>query len=222
MNSHIFRTMCAVALTTVALSGCGDSDKVSNNDYLADTDSMSVLGQDLSLYELKGSPREVTKTTYFDVVRQNDSYQIGDSTKTQMSAIRFSEDGKYLPKKDEKVRRDSEGRITYWENNHPVAAKVPIGFSKDTLGFKYIDQNHMVSDGMGQYAVVVYDDDHKIIGQTTVSRLNHITTSAHNIYKRFDKNGNWTERLTIWSTQGVSDPLPKVHYTIDKRTITYY
>ncbi len=222
MISHILRTLCAASAAGVILAGCGSSDKEANSEYLADTDTVAAFGTDLALYELIGSPRDVSKTTYYDVVADNGNYRIADSTKSRMSAIRFSEAGKYLPKKDERVRRDDQGRINYWENFHPVAAKVPIGFSKDTLAFRYIDDNHLISDGMGQYAVVVYDNDHKIIGQTTVSRLNHITTSAHNVYNKFDKNGNWTERLTIWSTQGVNDALPTVHYTIDKRTISYY
>ena len=45
--------------------------------------------------------------------------------------------------------------------------------------------------------------------------------TANNIYRKFDKNGNWTERLTVWTTRSAGGR-PHVSYSLEQREIEYY
>ena len=224
-NSRLLPSIAAVmAVVTIA---CGSP--ATPADDIGDTpqeviDSLVECSADLRLYELKGHVKDCTRKSFFNVVTTADGSFTVDSTgrDTLVATAHFDIRGTYLPKKHERVRRDSAGRIVRWEDRRANVDNIPGGFLKDTIEYRYIDDNHLISDGMGQYAVIVYDNDRKVVGQYTVPRFNRVNTSAFNVYKAFDENGNWTERLTIWSTQGVNDSLPHVSYSIDRRIITYY
>ena len=49
----------------------------------------------------------------------------------------------------------------------------------------------------------------------------NLDPNFRNIYRAEDSRGNWTERLTIWVTQGRTSA-PHLSYTLDRREIIYY
>lgn len=214
-------TVAFAALGFAACSGSGDGGALNNSSV--STDSITSASQDLKLYELKGPVKECTKTSYFDVTMQGDRFVVDSAgTNVVKSTAHFDSNGNYVAKSHERVTRDKQGRLTRWEDRRPNVDNIHGGVLKDTLQYSYINGNHVLSDGMGVYALVVFDDDNKVVGQYTVPSSTRKATSAFNVYKAFDDRGNWTERVTIWSTEGMNDPHPSVHYSIDRRDIVYY
>lgn len=223
MKSNIF-VLGLLAAAAMSMFSCGGgSDESSETVGAADTGEAGPAVNDLALYELNGDVKKVVKTTYYDVDLINEEYKIDSLGENVIeSTIYFDEDGRLKPRKDEVVKRDAKGRIVYWEDHRPNAKGQAVGYLKDTLSYKYVNGNHMINDGMGNYSVIVFDDDNKVVGQYMVPRQNYSQSCAFNVYKKFDKQGNWTERVTIWSTQGKDAPRPSLKYSIDRRDITYY
>lgn len=216
------KLMFATLLSAAVITSCKSAN--SNEDEVIDSsDTLKMNTYDLALYELKGHPHHVKRTTYFDVSLDSGRFEIDTlGTNVVSTTIHFSPDGSYRAKEHEVIKRDSVGRIIYWRNRRPNVGKVPVGFASDGLEYTYVNDNHMVTDGMGAFSVIVYDDDAKIVGQHTISAVNRLSTSAFNIYRKFDDHDNWTERVTVWTTQGAKDSIPGVNYSIDRREITYY
>lgn len=223
MKSNLFVLSLLTAAAMSMFSCGGNSEEVTDAAEVAEGEEAVASVNDRAIYELNGDVKKVVKTTYYDVDLINEEYKIDSLGQNVIeSTIYFDEDGKLKPRKDEVVRRDAKGRIVYWEDHRPNAKGQAVGYLKDTLSYKYVNGNHMVSDGMGNYSVIVYDDDNKVVGQYMVPRQNYSQNCSFNVYKKFDKNGNWTERVTIWSTQGKDASKPSVKYSIDRRDISYY
>lgn len=220
-----------VAALSLFITACGSSPAESEVEVTDDEEfdpmtvaSRQVTTHDLRHYELVGPVKSCRRTTYFDVVRGEDGELTVDTLGTNFveSTAYFDEIGGYVTKKSERLRRDEQGRIVRWEDRHPNYSSIHPGFLKDTLAYEYIDSNHIRASGLGSVTVVVTDDLGNIVGQQSVSTSPRYNTSASNIYRRYDRHGNWTERLTVWSTQVGDDSVPSMHYSIDRRKLSYY
>lgn len=181
---------------------------------------------DLDIFELCGRVKNVTKTTYYKVVlNDGDSLAIDTNAVNRVETkIYFDSLGHYVKRRNERLERDAEGRIVKWSDGRPNIKGLHGGFLRDTLRYQHISENLMESSGMGQFATTVYDDNRRIVGQYTKPLSDQSggdTGSCFNIYRSEDQYGNWTERLTVWVTQGTSGT-PHVSYTVDTREIIYY
>ena len=162
-----------------------------SHDNTSQSDDMTFETSDLSLFELSHRVRNVTTTTY------------------------------YVTRRDERVRRDEEGRIIRWEDRRPNLRRLHGGFLKDTLSYRHVSPNIVQTSGMGDYAITVYDDNHRIVGQYTDPLADGDKTAVFNVYRAEDSHGNWTERLSIWTTQ-TPGQRPHISYSLDRREIVYY
>ncbi len=194
----------------------------SSTDDAADMEQYyGPMSADLRSYELKGNVKS-SKTTSFFGVKVNGEEVTVDSTKMTSSTAYFDKLGGYVAKENERIKRDKEGRIIRWEDRRPNLKGAHPGFLKDTLTYEYVTPNQLVSRGRGAMSVIVFDDDCKIVGQFIHPTFADAEMSAFNVYKEFDPHGNWTERLTVWTSRGAGASLPKVHYSLDRREIVYY
>ncbi len=220
MRQLIFAAVTAGILTFVP-AGCsiapaGDDD--------AEDGAREELfeSSDLSLFELRDRVKRVTKTTYYNVTPQGDSVAIDTAAVNRLATtIYFDSLGNYVPRRYERVRRDSLGRMTRWEDRKPNLGKLHGGFLRDTLGYEHVNANVVQSHGMGDFAVTVYDDSHNIVGQYTDPVIEGEHTACFNIYREFDSHSNWTRRFTVWTTQQPGSR-PHISYTAEERVIVYY
>lgn len=177
---------------------------------------------DLALFELSDRARRVTKTTYLRVTPGADSVAVDTAAAYVMvTTAYFDSLGRYVPRRDERIRRDAEGRIIRWEDRRPNLRRLHGGFLRDTLSYRHISPNVVQSSGLGDYAVTVYDNSRRIVGQYTDPLADGEQTAVFNIYRAEDSRGNWTERLGVWTTQSVGSR-PHVSYTLERREITYW
>lgn len=178
---------------------------------------------DLRHYELVGPVKSSTRTTYYALQEVDGQLQPDTaSTNKVMAVAYFDEAGGYVSKKDERIRRDNQGRITRWEDRHPNYSSIHPGFLKDTLAYTFESDNVMRVTGKKMETVVVTNPLGFILGQHTHSTSPRYDTTASNIYRKYDSHGNWTERLTVWTTRTEGDSIPSVRYSIDRRRIIYY
>lgn len=176
---------------------------------------------DRAFFELKDDVKQADMITYWRVTPQGDSLHIDTTAVTRsVRAVYFDKRGNYVAKQNEVVRRDSLDRIVRWEDHRPNSGAHP-GFMRDTLAYDYDNINALTVTGMGERATVVRDDDGNIVGQYATPLGQGATISAINVIKATDERGNWTERLTVWTTHAPGSR-PHVSYTIDRRTIQYY
>lgn len=216
---HFLVYILLIHLLLAACSGGGDE---SFTDTYADTDSQPFESADLALMELKHRVKRVTRTTFYNVTPGPDSVAIDTAAINRMETIIYFDTlGNYVPRRDEKIRRDNLGRMTRWEDSRPNLRRLHGGFLKDTLGYNHISENVIQSEGMGDFAVTVYDDSHRIVGQYTDPNIEGEHTAVFNIYRAEDPRGNWTERLSVWTTQ-TPGSRPHISYTLDRREIVYY
>lgn len=181
---------------------------------------------DLDIFELHGRVKNVTKKTYYKVTPvEGDSLAIDTNAVNRIETkIYFDSLGHYVKRRNERVERDAQGRIVRWSDGRPNIKGLHGGFLRDTLRYNHVSDNLLESTGMGQFATTIYDGHHRIVGQYTnpLSAQNGgDISSCFNIYRSEDYLGNWTERLTVWVTQGESGS-PHVSYTVDTREIVYY
>lgn len=189
---------------------------------LEDSDDSPFESADLGLLELVHRVKRVEKTTYYNVVPGPDSVLIDTMAANRLqTVVYFDSLGNYVQRRDERIERDELGRIVRWEDRRPNHYRLHGGFLKDTLGYHHVSPNVVESDGMGDFAVTVYDDRHRIVGQYTDPRIDGEHTAVFNIYRQDDERGNWTERLSVWTTQTPGNR-PHISYTLDRREITYY
>lgn len=177
---------------------------------------------DLRMFELKGPVRYCTNRAFYDV-RMEGSAPVVDTavSKPRVTRLYFDRMGGYVTSKDELVKRDDRGRITYWRDRRPNSAGVHPGMLRDTLAYRHVSDNVLESTGMGEKAVTVYDNDGRIVGMCSEPGIDGTGMSAFNIYRAFDQRGNWTERVTVWTTRSRGG-MPHVSYSVDRREITYY
>ena len=177
---------------------------------------------DLSLFELRDRVKRVTTNTYYNVTLDADSVII-DSVPTNVvtTEVYFDSLGHYVPRRDERLRRDEWGRIVRWEDRRPNLRRVHGGFLKDTLSYRHVSSNVVQSTGMGDYSITVYDDRRRVVGQYTDPLADGEHTAVFNLYRDEDERGNWTERLSVWTTQSTGSR-PHISYSLDRREIVYY
>ena len=177
---------------------------------------------DLSLFELRDRVKRVTTNTYYNVTLDADSVII-DSVPANVvtTEVYFDSLGHYVPRRDERLRRDEWGRIVRWEDRRPNLRRVHGGFLKDTLSYRHVSSNVVQSTGMGDYSITVYDDRRRVVGQYTDPLADGEHTAVFNLYRDEDERGNWTERLSVWTTQSTSSR-PHISYSLDRREIVYY
>lgn len=177
---------------------------------------------DLSLFELRDRVKRVTTNTYYNVTLDADSVII-DSVAANVvtTEVYFDSLGHYVPRRDERLRRDEWGRIVRWEDRRPNLRRVHGGFLKDTLSYRHISSNVVQSTGMGDYSITVYDDRRRVVGQYTDPLADGEHTAVFNLYRDEDERGNWTERLSVWTTQSTGSR-PHISYSFDRREIVYY
>lgn len=177
---------------------------------------------DLSLFELRDRVKRVTTHTYYNVTPDADSVII-DSVPANVvtTVVYFDSLGHYVPRRDERLRRDEWGRIVRWEDRRPNLRRVHGGFLKDTLSYRHVSSNVVQSTGMGDYSVTVYDYRRRVVGQYTDPLADGDHTAVFNLYRDEDSRGNWTERLSVWTTQS-EGARPHISYSLDRREIVYY
>ncbi len=177
---------------------------------------------DLKMFELRGPVKDCAKATYYKVSYAGNKVSFDTMPETvHKTDLYFDKLGNYVPSSSEKIERDTEGRITYWRDRRPNVKGVDPGLLRDTLRYTHVNDNVLQSKGMGEFAITVYDNDGRIVGQYTDPDIAGTQMSAFNVYREFDSYGNWTERLTVWTTQSAGGR-PHVNYTLDRREITYY
>ncbi len=224
MNMKYFLPFLLVALVLPLLPACaGGGTGGSVSPYtLEDSGDSPFESADLSLLELIHRVKRVEKTTFYNVIHRADSLVIDTAVANRLqTTIYFDSLGNYVQRRDERIERDDLGRIVRWEDRRPNHYRLHGGFLKDTLGYHHVSANVVESDGMGDFAVTVYDDRHRIVGQYTDPLIDGEHTAVFNIYREDDDRGNWTERLSVWTTQSAGGR-PHISYTLDRRKIIYY
>lgn len=213
----------------MALAGC--SGGAANPESVAADDdfdpvtlaSTQLSTPDLKHYELVGPVKSSRRITYYDLTEVDGELQPDTASTNRMETVAyFDANGGYVTKKDERLRRDVQGRITRWEDRHPNYRTIHPGFLRDTLAYEFPQPGVMRVHGKGLLTVVVTDRFGNIIGQQSHSTDPRYYTSASNIYRRYDSHGNWTERLTVWTTSTRGDSIPTIRYSIDRRKLVYY
>lgn len=184
--------------------------------------SGAIETSDLALFELRGRVKRVTTTTFYNVTPGPDSVAVDTLPANRMTTVAYFDSlGHYVARRDERLRRDEYGRIIRWEDRRPNLRRLHGGFLKDTLTYRHMSPNVVQTSGMGDYAVTVYDDSHRIVGQYTDPLVDGEHTAVFNIYRSEDSRGNWTERLSVWTTQA-PDARPHISYSLDRREISYW
>lgn len=216
-------TACAIIAMQSCSSESSDIDTVVSDQPQANmSEKLMPDSPDLRLFELQGNVRQCVRTAFYDVKIVNDN-PVVDTTKVKprITDLYFDKLGNYVTSSSELVKRDESGRITYWRDNRPNTSGLHPGYLRDTLNYKYINHNLLQSSGMGEYAVTVYDNRSRVVGQYSEPAVDGAVTSAFNVYLNEDEQGNWTERLTVWTTKSPKGR-PHVSYTLERRKITYY
>jgi len=191
------------------------------------TDSVSTTAtqtgySDLRMFELKGNVKECITYSYYNISLNNNEPVVDTAiVKPRVTRLYFDRMGGYVKAADELIKRDDHGRIIYWRDRRPNAKGVHPGMLRDTLHYRHVNDNIIESSGMGEEAVTVYDNDGKIVGMCSEPGVKDSGMSAFNIYRHFDSQNNWVERVTVWTTRS-SGGMPHVSYSLDRRTITYY
>ncbi|MBP3303578.1 MAG: hypothetical protein J6L68_01855 [Muribaculaceae bacterium] len=177
---------------------------------------------DLSLFELRHRVKSVHSSVFYNVVPGVDSVAVDTAAQNVVrTVVYFDSLGNYVPRRDERIKRDEYGRIVRWEDRRPNLRRVHGGFLKDTLTYRHISPNVVQSAGMGDYAITVYDDNRRVVGQYTDPIAAGEQSAVFNLYRSEDEKGNWTERLSVWTTQAPGSR-PHVSYTLTRRDIKYY
>lgn len=225
-NSVIIIAVCAIAM---AFASCGNkekdtstwsSDEATQTVESGDT-TLSRPYSDLKMFELKGPVKECVRETYYDIRLRDNEPVIDSGVKPRVTNLYFDKTGTYVLSENELVKRDEKGRITYWRDNRPNSKGTHPGLLRDTLSYKHVNDNLLETSGMGEFAIAVYDNEGRIVGQYSRPDVNGTEMSAFNVYRRNDENGNWTERLTIWASSSKGGR-PHVSYSLERRQITYY
>lgn len=210
-----------IVLLMAATSACGSHEQSESAEGL-ETDGPLFETTDLSLFELRHRVKKVVKTTYFRATPGPDSVAVDTaSAHVTVTVAYFDSLGNYVARRDERIVRDDLGRMIRWEDRRPNLRRLHGGFLKDTLSYRHISPNVVETSGMGDFAVTVYDDDRRIVGQYTDPLVDGDHTAVFNLYRASDSRGNWTERLGVWTTQSQGSR-PHLSYTLERREIVYW
>ena len=221
----LLRLFCLLCLVMPVMSGCDVIESASPEVFGdgEDTDGDELFETtDLSLFELRHRVKSVHTTVYYNVVPGGDSVAVDTTAQNVVkTVVYFDSLGNYVPRRDERIKRDEYGRIVRWEDRRPNLRRVHGGFLKDTLTYRHISPNVVQSAGMGDYAITVYDDNRRVVGQYTDPIAAGEQSAVFNLYRSEDERGNWTERLSVWTTQAPGSRL-HVSYTLTRRDIKYH
>ena len=221
----LLRLFCLLCLVMPVMSGCDVIESASPEVFGdgEDTDGDELFETtDLSLFELRHRVKSVHTTVYYNVVPGGDSVAVDTTAQNVVkTVVYFDSLGNYVPRRDERIKRDEYGRIVRWEDRRPNLRRVHGGFLKDTLTYRHISPNVVQSAGMGDYAITVYDDNRRVVGQYTDPIAAGEQSAVFNLYRSEDERGNWTERLSVWTTQAPGSR-PHVTYTLTRRDIKYH
>ena len=169
INTPILRMIPGLLFLALATS-CIDSHSSGSDDAWTTADDGDELFEtsDLSLFELRHRVKRVTTTTFYNVTPGPDSVAIDTTAvKPLVTTVYFDQLGHYVPRRDERVKRDEWGRIIRWEDRRPNLRRLHGGFLKDTLTYRHDSPNVVRTSGMGDYAVTVYDNNRRVVGQYT-------------------------------------------------------
>lgn len=198
------------------------SDAAQSETTFSESEKLAPTAPDIRLFELQGDVKECERTVYYNVKVVDDSPVVDTAkVKSRTTQLYFDELGNYVTTANELVKRDDKGRITYWRDKRPNSKGVDPGFLRDTLSYKYVNHNLLETSGMGEFAVTVYDNKSRVVGQYSEPAIDGTVMSAFNVYLKEDEQGNWTERMTVWTTKAPSGK-PHVSYTLERRKIRYY
>ena len=221
----LLRLFCLLCLVMPVMTGCDVIESASPEVFGdgEDTDGDELFETtDLSLFELRHRVKSVHTTVYYNVVPGGDSVAVDTTAQNVVkTVVYFDSLGNYVPRRDERIKRDEYGRIVRWEDRRPNLRRVHGGFLKDTLTYRHISPNVVQSAGMGDYAITVYDDNRRVVGQYTDPIAAGEQSAVFNLYRSEDERGNWTERLSVWTTQAPGSR-PHVSYTLTRRDIKYH
>lgn len=201
-------------------AGCGGNPSFEAPTATAET----FETPDLSLNELTGRVKSVRTTTFYKAAPDRDFVNVEVDTMPEnmmVTTVYFDSLGTYVARRDERIRRDAEGRMTRWEDRRPNLNRQHGGFLKDTLSYEHISPYLLSTEGMAEYATIVYDERHRVVGQYSAPAVDGETSAVFNLYRTEDEEGNWTERLSVWNTAQPGDR-PHTSYTLERREITYY
>lgn len=221
MKIHsLFASLVLTMLCACQAEKANDSQSDSLDDLSRQLDSQEY--SDLKMFELHGPVKLVEKTTFYSVRMDENNVPVADTTAAncRTTELYFDKIGNYVPTENEKIKRDEKGRITHWRDARPTVKNVHPGLMMDSLRYTHINNNVLQSKGIGEFAVTIFDNDGNIVGQYSKPEQGEHTT-AFNIPLQLDENGNWIERLTVWTSAGNGEQ-PHVSYTLDRRTISYY
>lgn len=201
----------------LSISSCGHS---AFSGSATDPDTFST--PDLRLNELRGHVKSVRSVTYLSTRWEGDSLIPDTAAVNRMETTAYFDSlGNYVSRRHEKLRRDSRGHIVRWEDRRPNLPRLHGGYLRDTLGYTYLSPNVIQSSGMGEKGIAVYDEHGRIVSQYTQPLVDGAPNAASNIFRASDRNGNWTERITVWTTHAPGLP-SHVSYTLTRRTIEYH
>ena len=221
----LLRLFCLLCFVMPVMSGCDVIESASPEVFGdgEDTDGDELFETtDLSLFELRHRVKSVHSSVFYNVVPGVDSVAVETAAQNVVrTVVYFDSLGNYVPRRDERIKRDEYGRIVRWEDRRPNLRRVHGGFLKDTLTYRHISPNVVQSAGMGDYAITVYDDNRRVVGQYTDPIAAGEQSAVFNLYRSEDEKGNWTERLSVWTTQAPGSR-PHVSYTLTRRDIKYY
>ena len=217
-------TRIFITLATVASICSCNSQKSSDAtvDSAKGPEAETTKYSDLRMFELTGNVKSAECTTFYNVTAEGKDFKVDTAANARRTvSVYFDKLGNYVPSEHEIVKRDSLGRLTYWRDRRPNAAKVDPGVLRDTLAYTYENDYVLLSSGMGELALTVYDSENRIVGQYSKPDVDGVRMSAFNIYTKTDDQGNWTERTTVW-VSNAPGKRPHVTYTTDSRIIEYY
>ena len=143
-QNMLSRILIGIATAAVIMTAsCSGS-----HDNTSQSDDMTFETSDLSLFELSHRVRNVTTTTYYNVTPGPDSVAVDTMPENRISTvIYFDSLGRYVTRRDERVRRDEEGRIIRWEDRRPNLRRLHGGFLKDTLSYRHVSPNVVQTSG---------------------------------------------------------------------------
>ena len=150
INTPILSMIPGLLFLALATS-CIDSHTSGSDDAWATTDDDNELFEtsDLSLFELRHRVKRVTTTTFYNVTPGPDSVAIDTTAvKPLVTTVYFDQLGHYVPRRDERVKRDEWGRIIRWEDRRPNLRRLHGGFLKDTLTYRHDSPNVVRTSGI--------------------------------------------------------------------------
>ncbi len=224
---HKLRLVIGLGVSTCLFVSCQSIDNGADSEEVVSSRTKSVEKttpySDLKMFELSGPVKECVSETFFNCdYKDNKIYADTNDLSRRSIQVAFDREGRYVVAKNELIQRDEKGRMTYWRDSRPNDAKMHPGVLRDTLAYTHLNDNVLESSGMDEYAVTVYDNQGRVAGMYSQNAtVANAVMSAFNVYRKEDRQGNWTERLTVWTSRGANGK-PHVSYSLTRRSITYY